>query len=213
MVLTLRAVPRIYTNAVIGLAAVISRVLLIFMYNLLYLPRLDMSLMPGPEGNLYTYDKGFGAYAAMLSLDHRYNNPVFIVFTDIMVTQLRSVRGQAKIRGVVRQARVVKGEEGKTAQSLSLPRARWHEALVLSTPWRLMRRQQVVNRWRLAYLLLYNSDLRQFRRGRKDDPASLKMLVEARYSEDQGLGQACSTRGHELQEISYTRSLVGMSAV
>jgi hypothetical protein len=52
----------IFTNAVLGLIALASRMFITFLLNVLYFPRLDLSPMPGPDGTLYRLDSGFSSY-------------------------------------------------------------------------------------------------------------------------------------------------------
>jgi hypothetical protein len=61
----------IYTNVIVGIAAVSSRVFLLLASLALFIPRLDYSTMPGPEQFFYSIDAGLSSYLAMLALDHR----------------------------------------------------------------------------------------------------------------------------------------------
>ena len=54
----------IYTNALIGLAAVLGRTVFIVLGLVHFFPRIDYTLLPGPTPELYSYDSGFAAYAA-----------------------------------------------------------------------------------------------------------------------------------------------------
>eukprot|EP00325_Prymnesiales_sp_UTEX-LB-985_P029013 CAMPEP_0174730318 /NCGR_PEP_ID=MMETSP1094-20130205/55344_1 /TAXON_ID=156173 /ORGANISM="Chrysochromulina brevifilum, Strain UTEX LB 985" /LENGTH=155 /DNA_ID=CAMNT_0015932557 /DNA_START=135 /DNA_END=602 /DNA_ORIENTATION=- len=154
----------IYVNAIIGIAAVLSRIVLLLVFNVLYLPRLDQSLMPGPEGTLYQYDAGFGAYVAMLALDHRYNNPVGMCFTELLINTLRARRAAKIVQRVILRAPARKA----AALAISL-RAVAHR--------RWLRAR---NRWQLALFLLHNPLLRAERRQafvfiRKETPVSCEV--------------------------------------
>jgi hypothetical protein len=84
----------IYVNALIGLAAVISRTTTVLFFSFVFFPRIDYSLLPGPTFEFLPYDTGFGAYVALLRLDHRYNNPVSVVFTDILIERMLRFRAR-----------------------------------------------------------------------------------------------------------------------
>jgi len=93
----------LYTNALIGITICIGRLAVLFVFFVLFLARLDKTTMPGPRGGFLNTDPAFKAYIGMLRLDHRYNNPLFLVFGDILLEQLNISR----VRTVVRQARRV----------------------------------------------------------------------------------------------------------
>ena len=88
----------IYANALIGFAATISRIALLLVGFVAFFARLDKTLMPGPFGVMWPLDQGFAAYIAMLRMDHRYNNPVVMVFTEILIARLRLYRLTEKRR-------------------------------------------------------------------------------------------------------------------
>lgn len=158
----------IYTNALVGLAAVVSRLALVIGMLIGFFPRLDHSMMPGPTGHLLSLDAGFKAYVAMLKMDHRYTNPVGICFVDLLVERLQ----QTRRRNRARQTRRSLYKAGAPSPPV-LPRAgdstlsvaptaapgRW-QALLLPA---LAKRRQILNRWRLALMLLTNPALRDHR--------------------------------------------------
>jgi len=91
----------LYTNALIGITICISRLAMLFLFFLLFVARLDKTTMPGPRGGFLNFDPAFKAYIGMLRLDHRYNNPIFLVFGDIMLEKLR----MSRVKKVLRSAR------------------------------------------------------------------------------------------------------------
>ena len=91
----------LYTNAFVGLTVCIGRFAILFIFFVLFLARLDKTTMPGPRGGFLNIDAGFATYIAMLRLDHRYNNPIFLVFGDAMLEKLNATR----IKTVLRNAR------------------------------------------------------------------------------------------------------------
>lgn len=50
--------------------AVISRIVFILVYAVLFFPRIDYTLLPGPTGELYVWDTGFVSYIALLRMVH-----------------------------------------------------------------------------------------------------------------------------------------------
>lgn len=89
----------LYTNALLGLTVCIARITVLFIFFILFIARLDKTTMPGPRGNFSNFDPAYKAYVGMLRLDHRYNNPVFLTFGDIML----DVLGATRIRTVLRR--------------------------------------------------------------------------------------------------------------
>ena len=76
---------------------------------ILFFPRIDYTLLPGPTSELYVWDSGFTAYVALLRMDHRYNNPARVVFTDLLIERLqhvRSARRQAQALARVKAAQL-----------------------------------------------------------------------------------------------------------
>ena len=58
-------------------------------------------------GGFYQFDAAFTSYLAMLKLDHRYNNPVVMIFTDLLTDHLRLLRVRRKLRQMrVQEARL-----------------------------------------------------------------------------------------------------------
>ena len=111
----------LYTNALIGITICISRLAMLFLFFIFFIARLDKTTMPGPRGGFLNNDPGtqppplttcttapltlpsppltgVKAYIGMLRLDHRYNNPIFLVFGDIMLERLRMTRVRAVLR-------------------------------------------------------------------------------------------------------------------
>lgn len=176
----------IFTNAVLGLVAVIGRVFMVLVFTLIYFPRLDVSPMPGPDGNLYTLDAGFASYIAMLRMDHRYNNPVNVVFFEILLTRLRQVRFLSRRWAVLatparhsQALDVVQGEMKDeslarwaspwllpmlSVEGASTARRRWRVAFPLVLRWRQKQRWRCVTRWQMLRLLFFNPSLVQLRR-------------------------------------------------
>jgi hypothetical protein len=152
----------IYVNATLGLYAVISRFAMLFANFVWFFPRLDRTLMPGPSGVLWAWDSGFAAYVGMLRMDHRYNNPVSMVFTELLIFRLRLFRLNHHRR---QRAHPVSseshGDPDKTqaAQPISASRVRWRVATFRALDYR----RRMRNRWRLAKLLFFNPGLRLYR--------------------------------------------------
>ena len=93
----------IYTNALLGVAVALSRFVILFLFFVLFLARLDKTTLPGPTGGFNKYDPGFKCYIAVVRMNHRYNNAVFLTFGDIVLERLREVRGKAHLRAVRRK--------------------------------------------------------------------------------------------------------------
>ena len=164
----------IYINAALGVANTIFRMLMLFVTFVHYFARLDKTLMPGPIGFLWRYDFGFGAYIGMLLMDHRNNNPVVMVFTELLVERFRVFRLVVQRRrrrlyaGAPRDPHEGPSSEcdgspkdaayeGEAAPSAA--RVRWHNATIKALDYR----RRVRNRWRLLKLLFFNPDLCRLR--------------------------------------------------
>ena len=57
--------------------------LLWILLGVAHITRMDVCMLPTP-GSFATLDLGYATYVAMARQDHRYNNPVTIVFTDLL---------------------------------------------------------------------------------------------------------------------------------
>ena len=104
-------------------------------------------------------------------MDHRYNNPVSIVFTDLLIFQLRLFRlncrrrQRALLRGPSLESRSGPNPGDSTppplacAHPVSPARLRWWVAMLRA----LDCRRRMRNKWRLAKLLFFNPGLRTYR--------------------------------------------------
>ena len=162
----------IYTNALIGIAVCLSRVGMLFVFFLLFIARLDKTTMPGPTGNFLNFDAGFKTYIAMLRMDHRYNNPVFLVFGDLMLERLRESRIRAHLRIARRQHLERQDEQGpawraRTDKVKTLKRSKllkWALSIVEHMSDERARRIVVVrNRWQLIWRLCQQPAFRRWR--------------------------------------------------
>lgn len=52
----------IFTNTIIGVAAIAYRFVMLFVFFVAFFARLDISSFPGPEGSMYVWDSGFGKW-------------------------------------------------------------------------------------------------------------------------------------------------------
>jgi hypothetical protein len=182
----------IFANALIGFVQTLARINMLFFMFVLFFARLDKTLMPGPGGTLWAYDGGFKAYIAMLRMDHRYNNPVMMVFTELMIAHLRLFRVQRAQRRHRRPALAAArssaeliaadgggdGGGGESAVSAQQRRrqavlARWQTAALAALDAKRLRARRARTRWRLTKLLFFNPTLRQYRKQALRDAAAL----------------------------------------
>ena len=156
----------IYTNVILGIVAVAARLLSTVFCSIVFFPRLDMSSMPHPDRYMHLFDVGFVAYVAMLKLDHQYNNPVVVVFFEIMLDHHREASGRRKLRRL--RDRLRDGRPHPHASHAKFPGAQalWRRCWRRVRDHRRHARQRARNRWQLARILLANPHLRLFRGGR-----------------------------------------------
>ena len=148
----------IYTNALLGLAVVISRIATLLVFFILFLARLDKSTMPGPRGNFLNFDPAFKSYIAVLRMDHRYNNPIFMVFGEIMLRRLTVRRAVCHVRSI--RLHAIDADPNVRRRRLS----RW----ALSIVWEAFDHNEarcllVRNRWQMIWRLMQQPDLRAHR--------------------------------------------------
>ena len=88
---------RIFFNILLGLIVLVSRSVMWFFLGLTHLTRMDKCIYPSP-GALSVLDAGYATYVALARQDHRYNNPVSIVFSDLLLQRLLEHRRQEAMR-------------------------------------------------------------------------------------------------------------------
>jgi hypothetical protein len=94
----------IFSNTLVGIAVMFSRFVLWLVLGIFCLGRIDLTLLPGP-GQLESLDLGYRTYVALVRQDHRYNNPVCVVFFETITEHLgafRRRRARARLRKHIR---------------------------------------------------------------------------------------------------------------
>ena len=91
----------IFSNTLVGIAVMILRYLLWLVTGMFCLGRTDLTLLPGP-GQLEFADFSYRCYISFLRQDHRYNNPVCLVFFDLMTEHVFALR-QKRARRLLRR--------------------------------------------------------------------------------------------------------------
>ena len=81
----------IFSNTLVGIAVMFTRFVLWLSLGIFCLGRIDLTLLPGP-GTLEYLDLGYKTYIAVARQDHRYNNPVCLVFFELMSHHLATFR-------------------------------------------------------------------------------------------------------------------------
>jgi len=77
----------VFQNAVVGITSAFIRVLYSVLFGILLLFRLDrVVLMKGFE----RFDKGHKSYIGFLYLEHALNNPVLLVFSELLLESQRT---------------------------------------------------------------------------------------------------------------------------
>jgi len=173
----------LYTNALIGVTIAIGRIVTLLVFFVLFIARLDKTTMPGPRGGFLNYDPAFKAYIGMLRMDHRYNNPLFLCFGDIMLHQLSVsrirrilrrarrvyVRRQGELRAAALQAAAeAKGEAADEAELAQVARTTrmklmTHHLMELAYDVQHERAVLARNRWQLAWRLMQQPFMRRCR--------------------------------------------------
>jgi hypothetical protein len=150
----------IYTNALIGVMVCVGRLAMLFCAFVAFLARLDKTTMPGPTGNFINFDPGYKAYVAMLRMEHRYNNPIFLVFGSLMTESLEACRIRQRLRNVRRMLIKAAFAHKKARGRLRL----WALSIVERAQDVERRRLMTVrNRWQLLWRMMQQPYLKDFR--------------------------------------------------
>ena len=117
-------------NLCVGMIFIIFRAAFSLVFWLYYTFSIDVCLMPSASG-VEHLDAGHAAYVAAARSDHRYNNPVVVVFISCIQDQLRRSRLEAariKLRTALRRSmtarRIACGARGSGDDN----EAKWLEA-------------------------------------------------------------------------------------
>lgn len=184
----------LYTNALVGVAVCISRLGMLFVFFLLFIARLDKTTMPGPRGGFINLDAGYKAYIGMLRLDHRYNNPIFLVFGDLMLERLRASRIKAAMRRIRRMcvvqalgaSELAPTPEQARRIALKTKLIFWGMRIVECLHDRAFARCVVVrNKWQLAWRLMQQPALRRAR-------ADHRLKLQLKHLAESGGGRSAS---------------------
>ena len=101
-------------NLAVGAAVLLVRRLMWMAMGLFYLGRLELAVMP--SGRVGAFDPSFHVYLAMLRADHRYTNPVALVFFELLeeggARSRRHRRRRRRRRRRERQARAARPRTG-----------------------------------------------------------------------------------------------------
>ena len=174
----------ILPNMGIGFLFITIRIILAPFLASYYLFAMDACVAPGATAT-EAWDPAFCSYVSVAASDHRYNNPIIMVFLGIMQESLSSHRlesGQMKVKRELYRRLLAtalsKSEPRvgcgigcfgiKSKQAVQLPEPSAATGDLLSEPadvvrerWR--KRRRVLNRWQLARMLLMNPSLVHFR--------------------------------------------------
>ena len=94
-----------FQNTLLGIAVMFTRFVMWLFFGTFCLGRIDLTLLPGP-GQLEYMDIGYRAYIAVARQDHRYNNPVCVVFFELLQTHLAAYRRKRARRTLRRHFRL-----------------------------------------------------------------------------------------------------------
>ena len=120
----------------------------------------------------------------MIAQDHRYNNPVNVVFFELMLQQLRAFRmasAQRKVATFVSDSVIITPETAPTAK--------------LSPLTKIDVTRRARNRWQLARMLLSTPALKQWRFGRRQNNAAVPLSTSEVRVEGFGLQAVKKGRG------------------
>lgn len=151
----------IFFNTLLGLGVIIVRFIVWFFLGVLMLGRIDLTLMPG-GGVWQVLDFSYAPYVAMIAQDHRYNNPVNVVFFELMLNRLRTCRLASARRKLARFVSSSIGDSSHLAVETTPTAIRMEATKSPSLMAHVNRRAR--NRWQLARILLSTPALRQWRR-------------------------------------------------
>ena len=167
----------ILPNVAIGLVFIQVRSFVAFVFSVYYAFSIDICLVPSGTG-IEACDPGHSTYVAVARNDHRYNNPIVMVFLGLVQDELHERRlesGRIKVRtqlrkniaerrtklqSVVRDAKVEKDivatdVEARGEALLGVDGITSSEDLILAA----QRRRRSIRRWQLAYTLTLNPTL------------------------------------------------------
>merc|ERR1719502_63455 len=170
----------ILPNIAIGFFMVFIRSIISFFMWIYFTFSIDIGLIPSLTGVEYL-DAGHAAYVAVARNDHRYNNPVVMVFLEALQDELRRSRlfnARYKIlqhmrkRAIARkkglldafvQAQDEEGGGGSSSMKTQLNEFAKLEADAERTLINARRRQKAVRKWQLAGYLVMNPALQVYR--------------------------------------------------
>lgn len=115
-------------------------------------------------------DGGFSAYASMMMVDHQENNPVANVFLDLITADFLEKRRQERatdpneVQGFCGSKRVFVPDRNSTSSSRRKKKVAELESMEELMEKEAKRKSRIArNRWFLAYTLLHNPDVAQYR--------------------------------------------------
>lgn len=190
----------IYTNALIGITICIARLATLFIFFIFFIARLDKTTMPGPRGGWLNTDPAYKSYIGMLRLDHRYNNPLFLVWGDIMLECLRLSRVKVVLRNARRTylkhnfglREEAAAKAGKTPEELRKLARRhklilWAHRIVEFARDRYRARAIVIrNRWQLTWRMMQQPYLMNWRQDARRRDALKQAALQS------GIGKSAS---------------------
>ena len=135
----------ILTNTLVGAGFTITRMAFWFIFGIMCLGRIDLCLMPEP---FQKFDVGYRTYVAVCRMDHRYNNPVCVVFFNTLMRQVEVSRRTHARRILRRNFKLVwlamVALRGITRRGKRVARALDHHALQRLLPKYIKKHDQVV---------------------------------------------------------------------
>ncbi len=137
----------VFQNAVVGLASAFLRVIYAILFGVLLLFRLDrVVLMKGFEN----FDKGHKSYIGFLYLEHTLNNPILLLFMELLLKG----RHQRMLQKDDLRKDNLPANQSEERLGAVVPEVK-HECLPRCS-------HRACNRWKVCYTLLRNPVLQKF---------------------------------------------------
>uniref|UniRef100_A0A914VX56 Uncharacterized protein n=1 Tax=Plectus sambesii TaxID=2011161 RepID=A0A914VX56_9BILA len=144
----------VFINAPLGLFSCLMRIVKATAFGLWSLPRLDGSTL---SRRFEQYDNGYGAYVSLLHLENSVNNPVVVVFINLLM----------------------ESQKKRISRSIQASAFRLEKSLTFFDSKSLFSNRRVIrNRWHLYVTLINNPALRTSRRTRLDVPTMVNRMIQ-----------------------------------
>ncbi|XP_065065632.1 stimulated by retinoic acid gene 6 protein-like [Rhopilema esculentum] len=151
-----------FFNMFLGLFSCLMRIIKGLVIGVLFLERVQKSLLPRSFENM---DPGYYAYVGYILVEHYHANPVQCVFFYLLKEQLKAVkRKRASMAVIINNDFIVNGETVSKGIDFEMQDMQFSKELNLFDKRKIIR-----NKWYLCYTLVNNPSLVKYRKSNLDE--------------------------------------------